>query len=339
MKLASLKSGRDGKLLVVSKDLTRAADASSIAPTLQAALDEWEMLAPQLTEFSDKLHRGVIETMSFDAAACASPLPRAFHFASGAAYLNHIELSRMARGSDLPRSYWTDPLMRQTGSDAFTGPRDPIEIERADGWGVDFEAALAVVVDDTPAGISPDDARDQIRLVMMANDITLRGLSGPETAKGYGYFQSKPTTAFSPCAVTPDELGIAWDGARAHLPVYSKINGLIFGKPNAGMDMTFDFPTLIAHAARTRNVCAGAIIGSGAVSNRGQTGRAGEPVADGGAGYSCIAELRMIETIETGQPITPFLTYGDRIEIEMLDAGGRSIFGRIDQRVAPYDPV
>ena len=339
MKLASLKSGRDGKLVVVSKDLARMADASEIAPTMQAAVDEWDMLAPQLRELSAKLNRGVIEGEPFDQARCGAPFPRAFQWSSGMAYLNHLELSRMARGSEMPNSFWTDPIMRQGCSDAVLGPRDAIEVERADGWGVDFEAGLGAVLADTPAATTPDDARQQILLLVLVNDITLRALVPGEIAKGAGFYQSKPGPAFSPCAVTPDELGIAWDGGRVHLPLYSKVNGLVFGKPNTGIDMTFDFPALIGHAAKTRNLCAGTIIGSGPVSNAGLDGRAGEPVADGGSGFSCIAELRMVEAIETGQPITPFLTYGDRIEIEMLDAGGRSIFGRLDQRVAPYDPV
>jgi fumarylacetoacetate (FAA) hydrolase len=339
MKLASLKSGRDGRLLVVSKDLTRAVDADEVAPTLQAALDEWEMLAPQLKEISDQLNRGVIEGAPFDQNRCGAPLPRAYQLADGAAYLSHLALARMARGAELPKSFWSDPVMHQSGSDAIIGPRDPIELIRDEGWGVDFEAEVAVIVDDTPAGVTPDQARDQIKLVTLMNDVTLRSLVSGEIAKGFGLYQSKPGATFAPCAVTPDELGIAWDGGRVHLPLYSKVNGLIFGKPNAGADMAFDFPTLIAHAALTRNLCAGAIVGSGPVSNKGPDGRAAAPVGDGGVGYSCIAELRMVETIETGKPITPFLSYGDRIEIEMLDAAGRSIFGRIDQRVAPYDPV
>jgi fumarylacetoacetate (FAA) hydrolase len=339
MKLASLKQGRDGQLVVVSKDLSRCADASDIAPTMQAALDEWEMLAPQLKELSDKLNRGVAEGMAFDQSRCAAPLPRAFQWADGAAYLNHLSLARASRGADLPKSFWTEPLLHQGGSDNFIGARDQIEVMRDEGWGVDFEAEVAVIVDDTHAAVTADEARDQIKLIALVNDITLRAIAPGEAAKGYGFYQCKPGAAFSPCAVTPDELGIAWDGGRVHLPLYSKVNGLIFGKPNAGVDMTFDFPTLIAHAAKTRNLCAGTIIGSGPVSNTGRGGRGAEPVADGGVGYSCIAELRMIETVETGKPITPFLSYGDRIEIEMLDAAGRSIFGKIDQRVAPYDPV
>ncbi len=339
MKLASLKSGRDGQLVVVSKDLSRAVEASDIAPTLQAAMDEWEMMAPQLKELSDKLNRGVADSFPFDQTQCASPLPRTFQWADGAGYLNHLALARLARGADLPKSFYTEPLIRQGGSDNLIGPRDPIEVMRDEGWGVDFEAQVAVIIDDTPAAIGPDMAAEQIKLVTLVNAVALRALASQEVAKGYGFYQSRPSAAFSPCAVTPDELGIAWDGGRVHLPVYSKVNGLIFGKPNAGIDMAFDFPVLISHAAKTRNLCAGTIVGSGPVSNMGRQGPGAEAVAEGGVGYSCISELRMIETIQTGKPITPFLSYGDRVEIEMLDASGRSIFGRIDQRVAPYDPV
>jgi fumarylacetoacetate (FAA) hydrolase len=339
MKLASLKSGRDGKLIVVSKDLARAIDATDIAPTMQAALDEWEMLSPQLRELSDKLNRGVVEGAPFDASRCCAPIPRAFQFADATAYVNHLALSRQARNAELPKSFWTDPVLQQAGSDNLIGPRDQIEVARDEGWGVDFESEIGVILDDTPMGVTPDQAREQIKLLVLINDISLRTVASSEIAKGQGFYQSKPCAAFSPCVVTPDELSIAWDGGRVHLPLYSKVNGLVFGKPNAGADMTFDFPTLISHAAKTRNLCAGTIIGSGPVSNAGVNGQAAKPVADGGVGYSCIAELRMIETIETGKPITPFLIYGDKIEIEMLDAAGRSIFGKIDQRVAPHDPV
>jgi len=339
MKLASLKSGRDGKLVVVSKDLSKSADVSDIAPTLQAALDEWEMLEPHLKERADQLNRGVVDGDSFDALRCCSPLPRAYQWADGSAYVNHVELVRKARGAEIPKSFWTDPLMYQGCSDAFLGPRDDIEMAQDAPWGVDFEAEIAVILDDTPMGVTPDEARDHIKLIMLVNDVSLRGLIPGELAKGFGFFQSKPASSFSPCALSPDELGIAWDGAKMHLPLYSKVNGLIFGKPNAGIDMTFDFPTLIAHAAKTRHLCAGTIIGSGTVSNKDKDGGPGRPVAEGGVGYSCIAELRMIETIETGKAVTPFMSFGDRVEIEMLDSQGRSMFGKIDQRVAPYDGV
>jgi fumarylacetoacetate (FAA) hydrolase len=339
VKLASLKHGRDGQLIVVSKDLSRAVEATDIAPTLQAAMDEWEMLSPQLKELGDKLNRGVVDGFPFDQTQCCSPLPRTYQWADGACYLNHLALARLARGAELPKSFYTDPLIRQGGSDNLIGPRDPIEVMRDEGWGVDFEAQIGVIIDDTPAAITPEMAGDQIKLIVLVNAVALRAIASQEVAKGYGFYQSRPAASFSPCAVTPDELGIAWDGGRIHLPLYSKVNGLIFGKPNAGVDMAFDFPVLIAHAAKTRNLCAGSIIGSGPVSNMGRTGPGAEAVADGGVGYSCISELRMIETIQTGKPITPFLSYGDRVEIEMLDAAGRSIFGRIDQMVAPYDPV
>jgi len=339
MKLASLKSGRDGKLVVVSKDLTKWADASDIAPTLQAAIDEWEMLEPHLAERSDQLNRGVVDAESFDALRCASPLPRAYQWADGSAYVNHVELVRKARGVEMPKSFWTDPLMYQGCSDAFLGPRDDIEMPQDGPWGVDFEAEIAVILDDTPMGVTPDEARAHIKLIMLVNDVSLRGLIPGELAKGFGFFQSKPASSFSPCALTPDELGIAWDGAKMHLPLYSKINGLIFGKPNAGIDMTFDFPTLIAHAAKSRHLCAGTIIGSGTVSNKDPDGGPGRPVAEGGVGYSCIAELRMIETIEAGKAVTPFMSFGDRVEIEMLDSQGRSMFGKIDQQLTPYDGV
>jgi fumarylacetoacetate (FAA) hydrolase len=230
-------------------------------------------------------------------------------------------------------------VIRQGGSDNLIGPRDPIEVMRDEGWGVDFEAQVGAIIDDTPAASTADMAADRIKLLVLVNAVALRAIASQEVAKGYGFYQSRPSASFSPCAVTPDELGIAWDGGKIHLPLYSKLNGLIFGKPNAGVDMAFDLPVLISHASKTRNLCAGTIIGSGPVSNMGREGPGAEAVAEGGVGYSSISELRMIETIQTGKPITPFLSYGDRIEIEMLDAAGRSIFGRIDQRVAPYDPV
>lgn len=339
MKLASQKAGRDGKLVVVSKDLSRCADATHIAPTLQAALDEWDMLAPELLELYERLDRGDTRGQPFEQSACMSPLPRAYQWADGSAYVNHVELVRRARGAQMPESFWTDPLMYQGGSDAFIGPYDDIEVANADAWGVDFEAELAVVLDDTPMGVGREAARSHIKLLMTVNDVSLRNLIPGELAKGFGFYQSKPASAFGPCAVTPDELGIAWDGGKAHLPLMSRINDLPFGKPNAGEDMTFDFPTLIAHAAKTRNLAAGTIIGSGTVSNKGRDGGPGRPIAEGGVGYSCVAELRTVETIVSGKPVTPFLHYGDRVEIEMFDAQGRSIFGRIAQTVRQYEPM
>jgi fumarylacetoacetate (FAA) hydrolase len=339
MKLASLKSGRDGKLLVVSKDLARAADATGIAPTMQAALDEWDMLSPQLKELSEKLNRNVIEGAPFDPARCTAPIPRTFHFADSTAYVNHMLISRLARGADLPKTFWTEPVIQQSGSDNLAGPRDPIEVTRDEGWGVDFESEIGAIIDDTPMGVTPDDARKQIKLLVLINDVSLRQLASGEIAKGAGFYLSKPGASMSPCAVTPDELGIAWDGGRVHLPLYTRVNGLVFGKPNAGADMTFDFPTLISFAATTRNLAAGTIFGSGPVSNAGANGHGAKSAPDGGVGYSCITEQRMVETMELGKPITPFLAFGDRVEIEMLDAGGRSIFGKIDQRVAPHERV
>ncbi len=338
MKLASLKSGRDGALVVVSKDMTRCVRAGDIAATLQAALDEWEMRYDPLQELSDRLNRGAIEGEAFDPRDCAAPLPRAFQWADGSAYVNHVELVRRARGAELPESFWSDPLMYQGCSDWLLGPTDPIECYDPEAYGLDFEAEVAVITTDTPMMTDVHAARDSIALVTLVNDVSLRGLIPAELAKGFGFFQSKPASAFAPIAATPDELGIAWDGGKLHLPLHSRVNGLPFGRPNAGVDMTFDFPTLIAHAAKTRNLCAGSIVGSGTVSNRDADGGPGRPVADGGAGYSCIAELRMIETISNGAPTTPWLGFGDRVQIEMLDAQGRSVFGAIDQTVVAYDP-
>ncbi len=334
MKLASLKHGRDGRLVVVSNDLAWCADAYSIAPTLQAALDDWVHAAPKLASLAEALQHDSVPKERFRERECASPLPRAYQWADGSAYVNHVELVRMARKAEMPASFWTDPLMYQGGSDSFLGPRD--EIPLADeAWGCDCEAEIAVIVDDTPMGVSAVDARAHIKLVMLVNDVSLRNLIPAELAKGFGFFQSKPSSAFSPVAVTPDVLGEAWDGAKLGLPLLTRINGAEFGKPNAGQEMTFDFGQLIAHAAKSRPLCAGTIIGSGTVSNRDPDGSPGRPVAAGGVGYSCIAEIRTIETIKDGAPSTPFLKHGDSVEIEMLDATGHSIFGAISQKVAP----
>ncbi|HEX2216247.1 MAG TPA: fumarylacetoacetate hydrolase family protein [Xanthobacteraceae bacterium] len=332
MKLASLKDGRDGKLVVVSRDLSRAADAAAVAATLQAALDEWEAAAPRLAEIAAALEGGSIAAIRFDAEKCASPLPRAYQWADGSAYVNHVELLRKSRGAEMPASFWTDPLMYQGGSDSFLGPRDPI-LMAEEAWGIDFEAEVAVVTGDVPMGVTPQEARKHIRLVMLVNDVSLRNLIPGELAKGFGFFHGKPSSAFSPVAVTPDELGSAWDGAKLSLPLRSALNGAPVGKPNTGVDLTFDFPTLIAHAAKTRPLGAGTIIGSGTVSNKDPGGGPGRPVAEGGLGYSCIAEIRMVETIKNGKATTPFLKFGDRVRIEMLDGQGRSIFGAIDQVV------
>jgi fumarylacetoacetate (FAA) hydrolase len=333
MKLATLKDGtRDGRLVVVSRDLTRAAPAPHIK-TLQAALDDWAVIAPELAALSARIDEGMIAgTLDFDARECLSPLPRAYQWADGSAYVNHVELVRKARGAELPPSFWTDPLMYQGGSDTFLAPTQDIPLAD-EAWGCDLEAEVAVITGDVPAGASADAARGAIRLLLLVNDVSLRNLIPAELAKGFGFFQSKPSSAFSPCAVTPDELGAAWDGGRVHLPLLSQLNGRPLGKPNAGVDMTFDFGILVAHAAKTRGLVAGSIVGSGTVSNRGADGGPGRAIEDGGVGYSCLAELRCVETIRDGQARTPFLKRGDRVRIEMLDAQNRSIFGAIEQTV------
>jgi fumarylacetoacetate (FAA) hydrolase len=335
MKLASLRDGRDGRLVVVSRDLPRATDAAAIASSLRAALDDWSAAEPRLTELADSLETGRIAHFPFDPAKCAAPLPRAFGWADGSAYVNHVALVRRARGAELPASFWTDPLMYRGGSDGFLGPRDPVPVGDL-AWGVDLEAEVAVVVTDVSQGASPQQAGRAIRLLMLLNDVSYRNLIAPELAKGFGFLQSKGQTAFSPVAVTPDELGAAWDGTKVKLPLLSWVNGSAFGRPDAGVDMTFDFPTLVAHAVKTRPLGAGAIVGSGTVSNRDPDGGPGRPVAEGGVGYSCIAELRSVETIRFGAPRTPFLAFGDRVRVEMLDRDGRSIFGTIEQAVVQY---
>lgn len=335
MKLASLKHGRDGELIVVSRDLTQAVRATGIAPTLQTALDNWAILAPRLQALSDELNAGKANnTFTFDEAACASPLPRAYQWADGSAYVNHVELVRKARNAEMPESFWHDPLMYQGGSDSFIAPHDAVPLASED-WGIDFEAEVAVITDDVPMGASPEICADKIRLLMLVNDVSLRGLIPAELAKGFGFFQSKPSSVFSPVAVTPDELGAAWQEGRVHLPLLVTYNQQLFGKANAGEDMTFNFPQIIAHAAKTRPLGAGAIIGSGTVSNK-QNTEYGSAVSEGGVGYSCIAEVRMIETINTGKPQTAFMKFGDSIRIEMFDAHGQSVFGAIEQRVVEY---
>src|SRR5215813_1010412 len=336
MKLASLKHGRDGRLVVVSRDLARAADASAVAATLQAALDDWSAAEPRLVEIADGLEAGRIAHFPFDPAKCAAPLPRSFGWADGSAYVNHVALVRRARGAELPASFWTDPLMYRGASDRFLGPRDGVPVGDL-SWGVDLEAEVAVVVGDVAQGATPAEAGQAVRLLMILNDVSYRNLIAPELAKGFGFLQSKGQTAFSPVAVTPDELA-AWDGAKVHLPLLSFINGAPFGKPNAGVDMTFDFPALVAHAVKTRPLGAGAIVGSGTVSNRDPDGGPGRPVAEGGVGYSCIAELRSVETIRFGAPRTPYRSCGDRVRIEMHDAEGRSIFGAIEQEIVQHSP-
>jgi fumarylacetoacetate (FAA) hydrolase len=338
MKLASLKGGRDGRLVVVSNDLERflpmmvgSAGGDSLA-TLQAALDNWSEFRPTLEALSARLDTG--EGEPFDQAACHSPLPRAYQWADGSAYVNHVELVRKARGAEMPETFWTDPLMYQGGSDSFLGPRDNIPMGD-EAWGIDFEAEIVVVTDDVPMGVSPDDALDHVRLILLVNDVSLRNLIPGELAKGFGFFQSKPSSAFSPVAVTPDELGDAWRDGKLHLPLLSFLNGKPFGKPDAGIDMTFHFGQLIAHAAKTRPLCAGTLIGSGTISNK-LDGGPGKPIEEGGVGYSCIAEIRTIETINDGKPSTSFMQFGDTIRIEMNNADGRSIFGTIEQTVEPY---
>ncbi len=333
MKLATLKNeSRDGCLVVVSRDLTRCVAVPGIAPTLQAALDDWDARMPALRAVYDRLNAGQeAAARPFDQTACHSPLPRAYQWADGSAYLNHVELVRRARNSQVPESFFTDPLMYQGGSDSFIGPRDPIVADTED-WGIDMEAEVAVVTGDVPMGARPADAAGAIRLLMLVNDVSLRGLIPGELAKGFGFFQSKPASAFSPVAVTPDELGPAWRDGKVHLPLRVELNDEPFGCPDAGQDMSFDFPQLIAHAARTRRLAAGTIIGSGTVSNK-QGGLHGSSIRNGGVGYCCIAEVRMYETIEGGAPVTPFMRFGDRVRIHMSDERGEDIFGTIAQTV------
>lgn len=325
MKLASLNKGRDGELIIVSKDLKRAVHASDIAPTLQAALDDWKIIEPKLRERYTSLNAGACDgAFNFDEKACASPLPRAYQWADGSAYVNHVELVRKARGAQMPESFWHDPLMYQGGSDSFIPPHAPVELGSED-WGIDLEAEIAVITDDVPMGIRADDAEKHIKLFMLVNDVSLRGLIPGELSKGFGFFQSKPSSSFSPVAVTPDELGEAWRDGKIHLPLVSRINGEHFGSPNAGVDMTFNFPQLIAHAAKTRPLGAGAVIGSGTVSNY-----------DRSSGSACLAEKRMLEIVESGSAQTPFMSFGDRVRIEMFDRDGNSIFGSIDQEIVEY---
>lgn len=333
MKLATLKGGRDGRLIVVSRDLSRYLDASGIALTLQAALDDWSNIKPQLEALAADLEVGIVGD-AFGQSDCASPLPRAYQWADGSAYVNHVELVRKARGAEMPDSFWTDPLMYQGGSDSFLGPRDDIPMAD-EAWGIDFEAEVAVITDDVPMGISAADAGKHIQLIMIVNDVSLRGLVPGELGKGFGFFQSKPSSAFSPVAVTPDELGEAWRENKAHLPLLSTFNDELFGRPEAGIDMTFDFGQLVAHAAKSRPLGAGTVIGSGTVSNK-LDGGPGKPVGEGGVGYSCIAEQRTIETIQDGSPTTSFMKFGDRIRIEMRNGDNESIFGTIDQTVVRY---
>lgn len=328
MKLGSIKDGRDGQLVVVRDDLEAYVPVPHICATMQAALDNWAKVEPKLRDISAKLNNNEIpNAKGFDDSKMASPLPRAYQIADGSAYLNHVELVRKARGAEMPPEFLHDPLMYQAVSDTILSPHDDIPVS-SEEFGIDFEAEVAVIVDDVPMGVSPDAALSHIKLIMIMNDVSLRGLIPNELGKGFGFFQSKPPSAFSPVAVTPDSLGNAWKDGKLHLPLISTLNGQEVGRPNAGVDMQFDFGQLIAHAARTRPLCAGAIIGSGTISN-----------FDREAGISCLAEIRMIEKIEQGEFRTPFMKFGDRIKIEMLDKNGRSIFGTIEQKIVQYNAV
>ena len=325
MKLATLRDGsRDGRLVVVSRDLARAVPARHIAPTLQAALDDWSRTAPQLDDLARRLEGGTVEgAIAFDPARAMAPLPRAHHWVDGSAYVNHVELVRKARNAEMPPSFWTDPLVYQGGSDDLLGPMDDVPVASED-YGIDLEAEVAVVTDDVPMQTTAAEARGHVKLLMLVNDWSLRNLIPAELAKGFGFYQSKPATAFSPCAVTPDELGDAWSDSKVHLPLVSHINGQLFGEPDAGVDMTFDFSQLIEHVTRTRRLGAGTILGSGTVSNY-----------DRSRGSCCVAERRALETVQHGSPKTTFLLFGDRVRIEMFGRDGASIFGAIDQKVVP----
>ena len=332
MKLASLKSGRDGRLVVVSRDLHWFADASHIAPTLQAALDDWHEAEPRLRLLAQDLEHEAIPMQRFHERQAAAPLPRAFQWADGSAYVNHVELVRKARGAEMPESFWTDPLMYQGASDSFLSPRDPIALGD-EAWGCDMEGEICVVTGDVPQGADRATCLAAVRLIGLVNDVSLRNLIPGELAKGFGFFQSKPASTLSPVLVTPDELGDSWKDGKLHRPLLVALNGAAFGRADAGTDMTFDFGTLIGHVAKTRSLGAGSVVGSGTVSNKDPDGGPGKPVASGGLGYSCIAEIRMIETIQGGAATTPFLRHGDTVRIEMHDETGHSIFGAIEQEV------
>ncbi|MCP9478017.1 fumarylacetoacetate hydrolase family protein [Marisediminitalea aggregata] len=333
MKFATYKNAqRDGELMLVSRDLTRAVSAAPVAQTLQQFIDNWDALQAQMQSRYEQLNKGEIASEAFDPKRCHSPLPRAYHWADGSAYVNHVELVRRARGAEIPESFWTDPLMYQGGSDDFIGPYDDVVVPDVT-MGIDFEAEIAVITDDVPMCVTAEQAGNHIKLLMLVNDVSLRGLIPGELAKGFGFYQSKPASAFSPVAVTPDELGDSWIDTKVNLPLQTHYNNELFGKPNAGVDMTFNFAQLVAHAARTRNLGAGTIIGSGTVSNKQGTDY-GSAIVQGGVGYSCIAEVRMIETIRDGKPSTSFMANGDTVRIEMLDDQQQSIFGAIEQRVS-----
>jgi len=332
MKLASLKHGRDGRLVLVSNDLAWFTDAFLIAPTLQAALDDWDRVEPDLRALAESLEHGGVPRGRFHEREAAAPLPRAYQWADGSAYVNHVALVRQARGAEMPDSFWTDPLMYQGGSDGFLAPRDPIPLAD-ESWGCDLEAEVVVVTGDVPQGVSREEALACVRLVGLVNDVSLRNLIPAELAKGFGFVQSKPASALSPVFVTPRALGDRWVDGKLKGELNVQLNGADFGKADAGTDMTFDFGTLIAHLAKTRALCAGTIIGSGTVSNRDADGGPGKPVSEGGLGYSCIAEVRTVETLLRGKAETPFLKAGDTVRIEMLDDQNHSIFGAIEQVV------
>jgi fumarylacetoacetate (FAA) hydrolase len=337
MKLATLKNGtRDGRLVVVSRDLSRCTDASSAARTMQEAMDNWDRAEPRLLDLAFALENTAVPSDRFHERYCESPLPRAYQWVDGSAYVNHVELVRRARKAEMPREFWTDPLMYQGGSDSFYGPRDPIPMAD-EAYGIDFEAEIAVIIGDVPMGVNAGDAAKHIRLLTLVNDVSLRNLIPAELGKGFGFFQGKASTAFSPVAITPDELGEHWLGTKVLHPLTTILNGTLFGRPNAGVDMTFSFADLIAHAAKTRVLTAGTIVGSGTVSNKDVSDGPGLPIAEGGHGYACIAEQRMVETIRHGKPVTPFMSFGDTVRIEMMDDKRHSIFGAIEQKVEKYE--
>ncbi|MBM7071981.1 fumarylacetoacetate hydrolase family protein [Shewanella sp. 202IG2-18] len=326
MKLATYENGRrDGQLMLVSRDLSKAVEVPAIAQTMQQLMDSWDLLQPQLQELYEALNEGQMDNaVDFDESKCHSPLPRAYQWADGSAYVNHVELVRKARGAEMPETFWTNPLVYQGGSDSFIAPKADIELG-SEEWGIDFESEIAVITDDVPMGVSADNAVKHIKLLMLVNDVSLRNLIPGELAKGFGFFQSKPSSSFSPVAITPDELGDKWQDAKVHLPLITHLNDELFGQPNAGVDMTFNFAQLVAHVAKSRPMGAGAIIGSGTISNY-----------DRSAGSSCLAEKRMLETIADGKPATSFMKFGDKVRIEMNDEQGNSIFGTIDQTVVEY---
>ncbi|GGX07494.1 fumarylacetoacetate hydrolase family protein [Aquimarina muelleri] len=329
MKLATIKNDtRDGQLVVVNRDLTKAIRVSEVSKTLQEAIDNWDTIAPKLEKIYQQLQNGTASnTFDFDPTQAMAAIPRAYHWADGSAYVTHVELVRKARNAELPETFWTDPLIYMGASDAFIGANDDIKIENED-WGIDFESEVAVITDDVPAGVSVKNAQKHIKLIAIINDVSLRNLIPNELSKQFGFYQSKPWTSFAPVVVTPDELGNSWSDTKVHLPLISTLNSKIIGSPNAGIDMTFNFAQLIAHAAKTRSLMAGSIIGSGTVANQGSPN-----------GSSCLAEVRCLEIIKNGKASTPFMSFGDRIEIEMKNETGNSIFGKIDQTVKSYKPM